>query len=86
MQTLYNLGNHTQAIALYNKALAIDPKFFDALVDKGKSLDSLGRHNEVIALYNKALTLDPKNADALNGKKQALARFKQPNNNNIIIF
>ena len=37
---LDNLGNHTQAIQYYDKALDIDPNNIDTLINKGVALDS----------------------------------------------
>ena len=44
MQTLNGLGYHTQAIQYYDKALAIDPKYVDALSGKGNALNDLGNY------------------------------------------
>lgn len=38
------LGNHTGAIAYYDKALAIDPKDVRALTFKGLALSELGNY------------------------------------------
>jgi tetratricopeptide (TPR) repeat protein len=40
---LYQLGNYTEAIGYFDKALAIDPKDEVALYEKGVVLDKLGK-------------------------------------------
>ena len=59
--SLDGLGNHTGAIAYYDKVLAIDPKYVFALTSKGIALDNLGNYTGAIAYYDKALAIDPKN-------------------------
>ena len=47
--TLGGVGNYTEAIEYFDKALAIDPHYELALYNKGVTLDSLGKY---IQLYN----------------------------------
>jgi tetratricopeptide (TPR) repeat protein len=56
----YHLGNYSQAITYYDKALAIDPNNAVALTDKGNALSALGNFTVSIAYFDKALTIDPK--------------------------
>jgi tetratricopeptide (TPR) repeat protein/uncharacterized protein YjbI with pentapeptide repeats len=69
---LDNLGDHTQAIQYYDKALAIDPNDKYALVNKGAALDYLGNYTQAIQYYDKALAIDPNYVDALVNKSAAL--------------
>jgi tetratricopeptide (TPR) repeat protein len=69
---LNNLGNYTAAIAYLDKALAIDPKFQDALNDKGWALNGLGHYTAAIPYLDKALAIDPNNEATLNFKGWAL--------------
>jgi tetratricopeptide (TPR) repeat protein len=84
----YNQGNYTQAIQYYDKALAIDPHYMDAIYDKDTALNrtasasafvdranafyALGNYTEAIPYFDLALGIDPNNKDALNGKGAAL--------------
>ena len=54
-----------RAIADYNKAIEIDPKYVDAYIGRGKAYSS-ERFDDARAMadYNKAIELDPKNARA----------------------
>jgi tetratricopeptide (TPR) repeat protein len=57
---LTNLGQHKEAIAAYEKALEIDPKYHDAWNGLGITLKDLGRNSEAIAAYKQALEIEPK--------------------------
>jgi tetratricopeptide (TPR) repeat protein len=56
----YYAGNLEGAIAAYEKALEIDPKFDYAWCGLGATLNELGRNSEAIAAYETALEIDPK--------------------------
>ena len=56
--SLAALDRYEEAIACYDKALAIDPRNAKVWSNKGVSLADLGRHMEAMDCYNKALTLD----------------------------
>ncbi|PSB06139.1 prenyltransferase, partial [filamentous cyanobacterium Phorm 46] len=63
----YYAGDLEGAIAAFEKALEIDPKFHDAWNNlvvtwnkRGNILKNLGRYTEAEAAYNKALEIDPK--------------------------
>ena len=45
-QDLANAGKHTEALELYRKAMAADPKLVDAHIGAGQMLDMLGLHEE----------------------------------------
>jgi tetratricopeptide (TPR) repeat protein len=57
--SLDSLGRREEALACYEKALALDPR--DSLVwtNKGSALGSLGRRDEELTCYEAALALDP---------------------------
>jgi tetratricopeptide (TPR) repeat protein len=61
----FDQGNESQAIVLYDKVLAIEPKNVHALIKKGASLSYLGRYNEAMPLLEKSLEIDLQNIDAL---------------------
>jgi hypothetical protein len=65
-------GNYTKAEQYYDKALAIDPNYNDALNNKGFVLSQPGKYSEAIGYYDKVLDIDPRDKDALNGKGNAL--------------
>jgi len=65
---LFNHGNYTGAIEYFDKALAIDPNFKEALNGKAGSLAELRNYTQAIRYYDKALAIDPNFKEALNGK------------------
>ncbi|WP_445249862.1 tetratricopeptide repeat protein [Microcoleus sp. OTE_8_concoct_300] len=73
-EELYNQGVYRYyvrdlegAIAAFNQALEIDPKFQSAWNGLGNALYSLSRHSEAIAAFEKALEIDPKSQIVWNG-------------------
>jgi tetratricopeptide (TPR) repeat protein len=66
------LKNFDQAIASFDKALAINPNNTKALSEKGNALVKLKDFNEAIASFDKALAINPNSTDVLNDKERAL--------------
>lgn len=62
--SLCTFGKLQEAIAFFDEALQIDPKYVLAWINKGFSLNNLGKHQEAIACYDKALQIDPKDVSA----------------------
>jgi tetratricopeptide (TPR) repeat protein len=60
-------GELAAAEAAYRRALELDPRYVDALVNLGAVLSRGGRHEESVRCYERALQIDPKmNAARLN--------------------
>lgn len=53
------IDNYEDKLRIYDKALGLDPLYFDAWLQKGFVLDRLGRSNEALDCYNKALEIEP---------------------------
>jgi tetratricopeptide (TPR) repeat protein len=70
---LYNQSEYRQAIQYYDRALAIDPNYKQALYGKGSALYSQGNYTQAIWYYDKALAIDPNYILALDGKGNALS-------------
>src|SRR5208337_4451457 len=64
---LHNQNKYDEAIAKYQKAIELDPKFALAYYNWGVVLDDQKKYDEAIAKYQKAIELDPKYALAYNG-------------------
>lgn len=63
------------AIANYDKALKLNPKFMDALVRKGITLADMGDHHEACACFNQVIEMAPGNFKAwYNRGKSRLAQ------------
>jgi tetratricopeptide (TPR) repeat protein len=54
---LQALNRHQEAVANYNKAIAIKPDYVDALFNRGNALQALGRFDDALASYDKALAI-----------------------------
>jgi Flp pilus assembly protein TadD len=52
-------GHHEQAVAEYQKSLAADPTFTDALHGLSRALQDLNRLDEAIEVSNRISELDP---------------------------
>ncbi len=50
---LDNIGNHEEAIKLYNKSLDLDSEYVDAWNNKGIALNNLEKHQEAIECLKK---------------------------------
>ena len=61
---LSNLGQYSDAVAAYDKAVFIRPSNADAWNNRGVALDKLGLYSEAVSSYDKAVTLKPGFADA----------------------
>jgi tetratricopeptide (TPR) repeat protein len=66
-EILYRQGNYTQAVQYFDKALAVDPNYKDALNGKAYAFKSLGNYTQAIQYFDKALAVDPNYKDALSG-------------------
>lgn len=74
-RTLRTQGRYEDAIASYDQALAIEPKFAEAWVNRGNTLYLLGRHDLAVASYNEALKHRPNFADALDNRGVVLLKM-----------
>ena len=70
---LGDLRRYEDAIASYDKVLAIKPDYHKAWFNRGYALDKLGRYEEVIASYDRALQINPEYHEAWNGRGIALS-------------
>ena len=66
------MTKYDEAIALFDRILAIDPDNLDALVAKGNALYALGKNEQAVSYYDKALEIDPNNSDAMSRRETAL--------------
>ena len=67
-----DLKRPEEALASYDKALAIKPDYAEALNNRGNALQDLKRPDEALASYDKALAIKPDYAEALNNRGNAL--------------
>jgi len=65
-------GNNETALSYYNQALAADPAYTRAWINKGDLLARLNRSEEAVASYDAALSLEPELPLVLNSRGEAL--------------
>lgn len=57
-----------QAVDYYDKAIALDPSFYDAICDKGRLLsECIDCEEEALEAYKKAILIDPNKGEAYMG-------------------
>jgi len=72
---LQDRGRHTDALALYDEILKLDPDFAGAWSNKGVVLVELGRTDEAIKCYGRALEINPSLSKAWCNKGVALHKL-----------
>ena len=72
---LSNLGQYSEAVAAYDKAVFIRPYNVDAWNNRGVALNNLGQYSEAVSSYDKAVTLQPAYADAWYNRGIALRKL-----------
>jgi Flp pilus assembly protein TadD len=65
-------GNYTEALDLYNMAIAADPGYTRAWIDKGTALLVLNRSAEAIAVYDEVLAREDFVPNVWNNRGKAL--------------
>jgi protein O-GlcNAc transferase len=74
------LGRSKEAVASYDRALAIKPDYAEVLTNRGVALWDLKRFEDALASYERALAIKPDYAEALNNRGvtlQDLKRFEE---------
>ena len=67
-----------EALASYDKALALKPDYAEALNNRGNALMTSSAPQEALASYDRALALKPDYAEAFNNRGNALKELKRP--------
>jgi tetratricopeptide (TPR) repeat protein len=72
------LNRHGEALASYDKALALQPNYVEALYHRGVALRNLKRPAESLASFDRALSVKPDYVDAHSDRGYALQDLKRP--------
>jgi predicted O-linked N-acetylglucosamine transferase (SPINDLY family) len=71
------LGRYLDAISDFDRAVALERSFSDALCSKGKCLYLLNRHDEALAAYDKSLSINSNLENAWLGRGNVLATLRR---------
>ncbi len=71
------LGKFDQAIAAYDRALALNPKDAKTWTEQGILLEKLGKHGEALSAYTWALKASPKSSETLVNQCLTLNRIER---------
>jgi tetratricopeptide (TPR) repeat protein len=72
----YSEGKYENALALYDRALEINPHNLDALYNKGNTLYSLSRYEEAVIWYDKSLAIEPDDNNIRQSKLSAVYQLR----------
>ena len=72
-----DLRRPEQALASYDKAIALNPRFAEAYNNRGNALLDLKRFEKALMMYNKAITLKPDYVVAYNNRGNLLLELKR---------
>jgi tetratricopeptide (TPR) repeat protein len=75
--TLGDAGNYGEAIAEYNKAIELNPKYTSAYINRAWVYYQKKQYDLAIIDYTRAIQLNPSNTAALNGRGAAYLLTKQ---------
>ena len=66
-----------EALASYDRAIALKPDYVEAFLNRGIVLEQLKRLEEAVASYNQAIALNPKEAGLFYNRGNALKELKR---------
>lgn len=72
-----HMGEPMEALVAVERALALDPYFFMALLTKGAILEDLGKGRLAARIYRNAIKIAPPDHRLVNGARAALLRARQ---------
>lgn len=71
------MKRYSEALAGYDRAIAIKSDYATAHFNRGLTLKQMNRHEEALASYDKALVLDPANAEIHNSRGVLLQQMRR---------
>jgi len=76
----YNIGRHKEALASFERALALQPNNAQYWFNRGDALRELGQLENALASYNTVLLIDRNYPEAEAMRDQVLQEIKHQNN------
>jgi tetratricopeptide (TPR) repeat protein len=73
-KALADMGNASEALTYYNRAIELNPRFYAAYYNRGNAKLNLGDYERAVADYEKALKINPYLSDGHYNLGDALAR------------
>jgi protein O-GlcNAc transferase len=74
---LQNQGRREEALAAYERALALNPKYVEALINSGVLMREMHRHAEALDRFQRVLAIQPDHENALGNTGIILTEFKR---------
>jgi tetratricopeptide (TPR) repeat protein len=74
---LQMMKRYDDALASYDKAIALKPDYTNAWFNRGSALKQLNRFEEALASYDKAIALNPGHAEAHNNRGVLLQQMRR---------
>ena len=74
---LHTMKQYGEALASYDKAIALRADYAEAHNNRGTALHEMERYNEALVSYDKAIALNPNYANAYSGRGSTLHALKQ---------
>jgi tetratricopeptide (TPR) repeat protein len=68
-------GQQENALAMFARALTLDPSSADTWYNRGNCLDELGRPRDAVECYDHAIQIDPCHAEAWYNKGMSLKKM-----------
>lgn len=75
----FGTGNYQQAIAYFDKAIQLQPRYAEAYNDRGLAYSKLGQHQEAIQDFNQVIQIKPNDPKAYNNRGQEYGNTGQQN-------
>lgn len=75
----FGTGNYQQAIAYFDKAIQLQPRYADAYNNRGLAYSRLGQHQEAIQNFNQVIQINPNDPKAYNNRGQEFGNTGQQN-------
>ena len=76
-QSLLNLDQHEEALAVFEEALALDPEHIETLIRRAKTLEKMRRLKDALETYDRALAIDNSLTIAYLGKGGVFNRLER---------